>query len=106
MSTFTSNRSSVIRADKGDAGAEAELVARCRTGDNVAFEELYRQHAGRLYNLAYRMSGAPAEAEDLLQEIFLHAHRKLDSFKGHSSLGTWLYRLAMNLCVDHLRSRQ
>ena len=51
------------------------------------------------------MVGNPADAEDLLQEIFLSAHRKLDSFRGESALGTWLYRLATNLCLDHLRSR-
>lgn len=85
---------------------ETELVTRCQNGDLGAFEELYRQHASRLYNLACRMSGTAADAEDLLQEIFLLAHRKLGSFKGDSSLATWLYRLAMNLCLDHLRSRQ
>ncbi|HEY8551488.1 MAG TPA: RNA polymerase sigma factor [Vicinamibacterales bacterium] len=83
---------------------DAELIARCRAGDLGAFEELYRQHATRLYNLAYRMVGAE-EAEDLLQEIFLTVFRKLDTFKGASALGTWLYRLAMNLCLDRLRSR-
>ena len=51
------------------------------------------------------MLGNPADAEDLLQEIFLAAHRKLDTFRGESALGTWLYRLATNLCLDHLRSR-
>jgi len=86
--------------------ADAELVTRCRNGEPAAFEELYRQHAGRLYNLAYRMAGTPADAEDLLQEIFLLAHRKLDSFKGESALSTWLYRLAMNVCLDFVRSRQ
>jgi RNA polymerase sigma-70 factor, ECF subfamily len=105
MPTLPSNRSSVIRAERAGATDE-ELVARCRQGDTAAFEELYRLHAARLYNLAYRMTGGGAEAEDLLQEIFLQAHRKLDSFRGQSSLGTWLYRLGMNLCVDHLRSRQ
>jgi RNA polymerase sigma-70 factor (ECF subfamily) len=81
------------------------LVERCRKGDLSAFEELYRQHAGRLYSVACRMVGNPSDAEDLLQEIFLAAHRKLDSFRGESALGTWLYRLAMNLCLDHLRSK-
>ena len=71
----------------------------------AAFEELYRQNAPRLYNLAYRMLGNAADAEDLLQEIFLHAHRKLGGFKGDSALGTWLYRLATNQCLDHLRSK-
>lgn len=85
--------------------AEAELVARCRRGDLSAFEEIYRTHAGRLYSVACRMLGSPTEAEDLLQEVFLTAHRKLDSFRGESALGTWLYRLATNVCLDYLRSR-
>ena len=86
--------------------ADLELAQRCRNGDSGAFEELYRQHAGRLYNLAFRMAGSAQEAEDLLQEVFLHAYRKLGSFRGDSSLGTWLYRLGMNQCLDHLRGRQ
>jgi RNA polymerase sigma-70 factor, ECF subfamily len=84
---------------------DAALVARCRAGDLGAFEQLYRQHATRLYNLAHRMVGQAEDAEDLLQEIFLTAFRKLDTFKGESALGTWLYRLGMNLCLDRLRSR-
>lgn len=84
---------------------ELALAERCRKGDLGAFEELYRTHAGRLYGVAFRMVGNAADAEDLLQEIFLAAHRKLDSFRGESALGTWLYRLAVNLCLDYLRSR-
>ncbi len=80
------------------------LVERCRQGELGAFEELYRVHSGRLYSVAFRMVGS-TEAEDLLQEIFLAAHRKLDTFRGDSALGTWLYRLAVNLCLDYLRSR-
>lgn len=86
--------------------ADLELARRCQKGDAAAFEELYRQHAGRLYNLAFRMAGSAQEADDLLQEVFLHAHRKLGSFRGDSSLGTWLYRLGMNQCLDYLRGRQ
>ncbi|MGE3273605.1 MAG: RNA polymerase sigma factor [Vicinamibacterales bacterium] len=85
---------------------ERALVERIRRGDGAAFEELYTQHATRLYNLAYRMAGAAQDADDLLQEIFLLAYRKLGSFRGESSLGTWLYRLGMNHCLDVLRSRQ
>jgi RNA polymerase sigma-70 factor (ECF subfamily) len=84
---------------------DRELAARCLAGDREAFEGLYRQHADRLYNLVYRMAGG-TEADDLLQDVFLQAYRKLGSYKGESSLGTWLYRLAMNLCLDRLRSRQ
>lgn len=81
------------------------LVERCRQGELGAFEEIYRAHSRRLYGVAVRMLGNPADADDMLQEIFLAAHRKLDSFRGESALGTWLYRLAVNLCLDYLRSR-
>jgi RNA polymerase sigma-70 factor, ECF subfamily len=86
--------------------ADGELVARCRAGDVDAFEGLYRQHAPRLYSLACRMTGSASDAEDLLQEIFLQAHVKLRGFKGEASVGTWLYRLAINQCLDFLRSRR
>ena len=85
---------------------DAELVARCRAGEIDAFEMLYRQHAGRVFALASRLAGSADEGEDLLQEIFLQAYRKLDSFKGEAALGTWLYRLAVNHCLDFVRSRQ
>src|SRR3954465_4003812 len=84
---------------------EMALIERCRKGDLAAFETIYRTHSGRLYSVACRMVGNPTDAEDLLQEIFLAAHRKLESFRGESALGTWLYRLATNLCLDHLRGR-
>jgi RNA polymerase sigma-70 factor (ECF subfamily) len=86
--------------------ADLELAQRCRQGDAAAFEELYRAHAGRLYSLILRMVGAAQDADDLLQEVFLTAHRKLGSFRGESTLGTWLYRLAVNQCLDFLRGRQ
>jgi len=85
---------------------DAELVALCQAGDVDAFEALYRQHSPRIYSLDCRMAGSPQEGEDLLQEIFLQVHKKLGSFRGDSALGTWLYRLAMNLCLDFVRSRQ
>jgi RNA polymerase sigma-70 factor (ECF subfamily) len=92
-------------APGGARADEIQLVARCRAGELGAFEELYRQHSGRLFSLAVRMLGNPADAEDQLQEIFLSAHRKLESFRGESALGTWLYRLAMNQLLDYVRSR-
>lgn len=85
---------------------DLELAARCRAGDAEAFEELYRQHARRLFSLVFRMTGSAEDAEDLLQEVFLQAHRKLAAFRGDATLGTWLYRLTMNHCLDHLRGRQ
>jgi RNA polymerase sigma-70 factor (ECF subfamily) len=88
-----------------DRSADTVLIERCRRGELGAFEELYKAHAGKLYSLVLRMVGNPADADDLLQEIFLSAHRKLEGFRGESALGTWLYRLATNQCLDFLRSR-
>ena len=70
------------------------------------FEAIYRQHSPRIFTLACRMAGSPEDGEDLLQEIFLQAYRKLWTYKGDSTLGTWLYRLALNHCLDYVRSRQ
>jgi hypothetical protein len=90
-----------VQGRQGDAA----LVERCRNGEMAAFEELYKTHATRLYNVACRLLGSPADAEDLVQEAFLQAHRKLDTFRGDAALGTWLHRLLVNLGLDHLRSR-
>jgi RNA polymerase sigma-70 factor (ECF subfamily) len=89
-----------------DRQADRALVERCLAQDAGAFEELYRRFAPRVFSLACRMSGSHSTAEDLLQEIFLLVYRKLGSFKGEAALGTWVYRLATNCCLDHLRSRQ
>jgi RNA polymerase sigma-70 factor (ECF subfamily) len=83
-----------------------DLVARCQTGDVDAFAELYARHSARIFSLASRMAGSPETGEDLLQEIFLQAYRKIGGFKGGSAVGTWLYRLALNHCLDFVRSRQ
>jgi RNA polymerase sigma-70 factor, ECF subfamily len=86
--------------------ADADIVARTQAGDTDAFEVLYRRHAGRVYTLACRMAGSADDGEDLLQEIFLQVYRKLGSFKGDAALGTWVYRLALNHCLDYVRSRR
>jgi RNA polymerase sigma-70 factor (ECF subfamily) len=104
-SKVTVHPSAPRQAGPPDRAADLALVERCRRGDLGAFEEVYRAHSGRLYSVACRMLGNTADAEDLLQEIFLAAHRKLDTYRGDAALGTWLYRLATNLCLDHLRSR-
>jgi RNA polymerase sigma-70 factor (ECF subfamily) len=92
------------QTDASSAGEE--LAARCRAGDVEAFEILYRQQAARIYTLACRIAGSPEDGEDLLQEIFLLAYRKIGTFKGDAAIGTWLYRLAMNQCLDYVRSRR
>ena len=85
---------------------EADLIDRCKRQEPGAFEELYRLHAGRVYNLACRMTGSLSDGEDLMQDIFVQVFRKLDGFKGESAVGTWIYRLATNQCLDYLRGRE
>jgi RNA polymerase sigma-70 factor (ECF subfamily) len=94
----------VNRSESADS-ASPDLVARCQAGDVDAFAEVYARYASRIYSLATRMSGSPQTGEDLLQEIFLQAYRKIGGFKGDAALGTWLYRLALNHCLDFVRSR-
>lgn len=98
----TLSSSHALDASRGDH----DVVARCRRGELNAFEEIYQRYSHRLYNVAYRMTGNATDADDLLQEIFLLVHRRLDTFRGEAALGTWLHRLAVNCCLDHLRSRQ
>jgi RNA polymerase sigma-70 factor (ECF subfamily) len=93
-------------AKSSSPAADLELAQRCGRGDPDAFEQLYRAHAGRLYTLIVRMVASAETAEDLLQEVFLTAYRKVGNFRGDSSLGTWLYRMAVNHCLDYLRGRQ
>ena len=85
---------------------DAELVERTRQGDRVSFEKLYRRHRNRVYGLMWRLCGGdPALAEDLLQEAFVRAWQKLDSFRGDSRFGTWLHRLSVNVALSDRRSR-
>jgi RNA polymerase sigma-70 factor, ECF subfamily len=85
--------------------SDADLVERCRRNEPGAFEQLYRDHASRVYNLACRLSGSVTDGEDLAQEVFVLIFRKLESFKGEAALSTWIYRLATNHCLDYLRRR-
>lgn len=78
------------------------LVQRAQHGETEAFEALVRRHQDPIYRLSVRMVGVDA-AQDLAQQAFLKAWLRLDQFKGDAAFGTWLYRLAVNTCLDHLR---
>jgi|HubBroStandDraft_4_1064222.scaffolds.fasta_scaffold74981_2 RNA polymerase sigma-70 factor (ECF subfamily) len=98
MSSLTSTHLSQL--------TESEIIRLAQKGDAVAFEHLYQQHSRRVYALCLRMSGNPAEAEDLTQEAFLQLFRKIGSFRGESSFSTWLHRITFNIALMRFRKKK
>jgi RNA polymerase sigma-70 factor (ECF subfamily) len=82
---------------------EKALLERIRKGDESGFEEIVREHTGKLVGLAWRLVGTREDAEELAQEAFLRLHRSLPDFRGDSLIGTWLYRTTTRLAIDFLR---
>ena len=90
-------------SQKMTAAEEQQLLERIRAGDDSGFEQLVREHTGKVIGLAWRLLGSREEAEDLAQEAFLRLHRSLAGFRGDSRISTWLYRTTTRLAIDHLR---
>ena len=86
--------------------AEEQLVRRSIQGDTLAFEELIAQYQNKIYTLTFRYMGNEEDAYDMTQETLIKAYRSLRSFKGDASFGTWLHRVASNVCLDELRRRK
>ena len=82
---------------------EKRLIRKLRRRDETAFALLVRQHQGRIFNLCFRMLGNSAEAEDVAQDVFVKAFMAIESFRGDSMIGTWLYRIGINLCKNRLK---
>ena len=82
---------------------ERRWVERARQADASAFEQLYRANVDRVYGLCLRMTGERSEAEDCVQEAFIQAWNKLDKFRGDSSFGTWMHRVAVNVVLGRMR---
>jgi RNA polymerase sigma-70 factor (ECF subfamily) len=81
-------------------------VAQARSGDTDAFRVLVERHSRSLFRLAFRMTGNEQDAEDVVQESFLRAYRRLGQFDDRASFGTWLYRIATNCSLDLVRLRK
>ena len=86
--------------------ADAALVARVGSGDSTACRLLMETHLGRIHAFAWRMLGDAGEAEDVAQEAFLRLWRQAGKWRAEARIGTWLHRVAHNLCVDRLRRRR
>lgn len=82
---------------------ETRLVARLKKRDEAAFNWFVRAYQERVFALVHRMLGNRAEAQDLAQEVFITVFKSIDSFRGDSRLGTWLYRVAVNHCKNRIK---
>jgi RNA polymerase sigma-70 factor (ECF subfamily) len=85
---------------------EEALVERLRNGDEKALEEIFDRYAPKLYNVAQRILGEVADAEEVIQDVFWTAFRKARTFRGSARFSTWLYRLTINAALGKLRRRK
>lgn len=85
---------------------DAQLIAAVRSGNTAAFGELVRKYQDRLLNAVVYIAGGREEAEDVVQDAFVQAYTKLDSFGGNSAFFTWLYRVAINAAISRRRKRK
>ena len=92
-------------ADLLAVSSEADLVAACLDGTPGAFDRIVEQHQRTIYRLCYRFVGNHEDASDLSQDVFLRAYRGLRTFRGRSTLATWLYRIAVNVCLNRISAK-
>ena len=89
----------------GDTTATLDCIQRARAGDVGAFEILYKEHSGRVYALCVRLqAGDRSEATELMQDVFIKAWRRLETFRGESAFSSWLHRLTVNTMLENARS--
>lgn len=93
----------LVPDDRSDELALARLAA---SGDESAFERLYRAHSPRVFALCLRMSGSRQRAAELTQDVFVHVWQRLGTWRGESALSSWIYRLTVNLILSNVRAEQ
>ena len=86
--------------------AEDRLIERLRQGDTQALEALMTRYSGRVYRLAFGITRNDADAEEIVQDVFLTLFRKIDTFEGRSALGTWIYRVTANAALIKRRGQR
>jgi RNA polymerase sigma-70 factor (ECF subfamily) len=95
-----------IRDDDDRRAVERRLVKAAQNGDLLAFERLYRENERKVFALSLRLTSDAALAEELTQEVFVRAWRKLPSFRGDSAFSSWLYPMTVNVALSERRSRR
>ena len=80
----------------------ARWSSACLDGDKASFDVLVERHRRQVYQVCYRFVGNHEDASDLAQDVFIRAYRALRTFKGHSAFSTWLYRIAVNVCLNRV----
>ena len=93
-------------AGRFDEEADRWLIDKARAGDVDAYEVLVQRHRTRIYRIALRMLGDPDDAEDVAQDVLIQVWTALVGFAGTSAFTTWLYRIVVNRCVNHVRRRR
>ncbi len=86
--------------------SDDELISRLKNGDHAAFEVIFGRFSPQVYRQAVRLMSNPAEAEEVLQEVFLTVYTKCHTFRGDAAFSTWLYRLTANAAITRLRQHQ
>ena len=92
-------------APGSSAAEDRDLVARAQNGDTRAFDVLIRKYTPKLYGMVYNMTSNREDTADLLQEVFAKAYRSLSRFLGKSSFYTWIYSIAVNMTLNHIKKR-
>ncbi|GAA3443147.1 RNA polymerase sigma factor SigM [Planomonospora venezuelensis] len=85
--------------------SDADLLTRHIAGDPHAFSEIVKRHRDRMWAVALRTLGDPDEAADAVQDAFVSAYRKAESFRGEAAVTTWLHRIVVNACLDRMRRK-
>lgn len=96
----------VFRSGPVDKAEELSLIRRAQEGDRAAFDALVRIYDQNVLRLALQVIGSQEEARDLYQEAFLKVYRSIGQFRQEAKFSTWLYRVVMNVCLDHLRRQR
>ena len=93
----------MVRLNRKRKADETELIERLKVGDEEALETLFNGYSAKLYNVAQRILGDVADAEEVIQDVFWTAFRKAKSFRGNAQFSTWLYRLTVNAALGKIR---